>query len=286
METERQKGVVSQGGFRCPFEIKGENEGTIIEVTLDDNCATRMHAITKGLELFHERPESPGLKFILPDSLRQGINSNEELKVAILPYQIEIVGTELAYRLNPFLSFQRKGIDKEQLRPIFEKAPYKFAAAHRLEEIMGQFGFTAVNGPEDVVTWIGTVMNDVRSKGVKDPMLKINTEMEGQVMELITITPGQVVLHPEQHPVSGKQNQNCFGLVKSPFYPKEFGRYSDRVEVVMSRESDFASLPPEVRKKIRRDSNKVLQDHGVDIVDLESDKQGDGVWIPEYKETT
>ncbi len=284
METEPKKGVVPEGGFRCPFEIKGEREGAIIEVSLDDDRQTRLHAFKKGLEMFHESPNSPGLKFIMPDSLQESVHSNTELKTAMIPYQSELLGTELAYRLSPFLAFQRKGMSKEDLYPLFQTAPYKLAAAQELESVIKQCGFKDPMSAEDIADFIEAMIKDATSKGIKNPMFKINTEIQGQPLELITISSGQITLHPERYPASGSQNKNCFGIVKSPFYPKEFGRYSPRVEAVMSRESDFASLPTETRQKIRRASNTVLQSHGIEISDIDDDKpEGDGVWIPDYK---
>ena len=71
--------------------------------------------------------------------------------------------------------------------------------------------------------------------------------------------------------------------MKAPLYPEEFGRYSEHVEIVVSREADIAALNSKTRKGIRARSNRILRQHGVAIGSLELDKQNTGVWIPRYR---
>ena len=95
-------------------------------------------------------------------------------------------------------------------------------------------------------------------------------------------------MHPEDFTAvvgEGNDRRNCFGIVTCPLYPKDFGRYSEKITITLSRMKDFTALPSEQRRKIRYDCNRIYQAHGVWIQNLEEDKQPDGVWIPEYVST-
>jgi hypothetical protein len=274
--------MVPEGGFRCPFEVRGEKEGTIIEVELGEDKGKRVADMSEGFERFHNTPKSPGIKFILPEYAWRDCKSNLELKPIILPYQTEMLAAEMDYRLRPFLPYQMTKVDQEEAMGIFQKTPYKLLAASELINIMNKFGVNP-DGPTDTAAWLEKIMKEHMEKGVKNPMFKIFGTYDQQIsaVEVMEISVGGIVLPSDRE--EGQNNQNCFSLVKTPFYPKEFGRYSTNVELVMSREIDFKSLPMDKRRKIRHDSNSVLQKHGIEIIDLENDRQGGGLWIPEEK---
>ena len=118
--------------------------------------------------------------------------------------------------------------------------------------------------------------------GHRSPSLKIVDEGHNS---LLSISPGSISVHPEdfeQYTGPGNDRRNCFGIVTNPFYPKSFGRYTDDIQIVMSRMKDFTVLSSEQRRKVREKCNSVYKAHGVKINDVEEDKQPDGVWIPEY----
>ncbi len=270
--------------FRCPFQIKGEKEGTIVEIHLTEEPETREQLIAAAFKYFHETPNTLALRFHLPESLKANCSSNEELKVMILPYQAEILAGELEYRLDPFLPYQMRKHTKEELKPVFKKELYKFATAHTLSELLKKLEFP-LNNTADIASWVLSCMFGGVLEGKRNTHLFIADD-EGN--NLLTIAPGSIHFYPEnyeEYTGPGKANRNCFGVVMSPFYPEAFGRYSDDIQIVMSRMKDFTALPSEQRRKIREKSNQIYRDHGVRIDDIEEDKQPEGVWIPDYVTT-
>ena len=269
---------MTENRFRCPFEIKGENEGTIIHANLNDDRAMRFKLIRTAFEKFHTKRSTLSIKFHLPESLFQKCSSIEELKIQALPYQTEVLAAELDYRLDPFLPYQIRGKGKEELEALFKQMRYKFAAAHLLSNSMHSFGVPA-KSVIDIAAWIQSVMIYGLLNGLGQ-MIRIKDD-QGTVY--LSISLGSATFHPEDYPqIMGEGNdcRNVFGIVTCPFYPESFGRYSKDIVIVMSRVKDFTELESKHRRNIRYKANSVHQQHGVVIKDLYEDKQPDGVWIP------
>lgn len=271
----------STNSFRCPFQIKGEKNGTIIEIVFNEDAETRLKLISLAFKKFHEDISIISIRFTLPSSLLERCSTLLQLKAEIVPYQAEILAAEIDYRLDPFMPYQITQYSKEVLQPIFEKTQYKFATANLVSKVIGGHGFSLKN-MSDVAMWLQVMMLHAMMHGVKNPHFYFDDD---KALRYLTIAPGSIIFHPEDYEEitgPGKNNRNCFGVVLNPFYPKEFGRYSETIQIVISRMSDFTSLPVEQRRKIRYKCNLVYQQHGVKIDNLEEDKQPEGVWIPEY----
>lgn len=268
--------------FRCPFDVAGKKDGTIISQELGARPDERLVAIGLAFQNFHKTPKSPGIRFILPTEAWSSCDSIEKLKFAILPYQCEIMAAELEYRLLPFLPFQIQKVQKEDLRVLFEKEPFRLACAHLLSVFIKQSIGKAPESVSEITACLEKFMKSGLAKGLKNPILKISDQDDqNNQIQLMDVSLGEIIIYGERSKAT--QNRNCFAIVKNPFYPKEFGRYSERVEIFMTRELDFVSLSSEVRKKIRSTSNKVLMQHGIAIKDPEDDKpEGGGLWIPKY----
>ncbi len=275
--------------FRCPFQIKGEKEGTIVEVHLNDDQNTRLKLILTAFEYFHTHPESISIRFHLPQSLLEKCSSNTELKDLLFQYQVEIVSTELSYRLNPFFVYQIKQHTKEEMVAFYEKAKYKLVITQKIEELGIDCFKHSINEFKDLMTLVEVLLLTSKVKGaMNNPKVGILYETtDGNASEIAEISLSSITLQPEWNKdyVDPKNNQNCFGIVTTPFYPKEFARYSDDITIVMSRMVDFFTVSSEQRKKIRHKVNSVYQAYGVPIIDLENDKQPDGLWIPEFTES-
>lgn len=84
---------VPSGGFRCPFELKGDAEGTIMEVPLEADRTKRFEQIHQGLKGFQDTPASPGIKFSLPfaglercSSIRRAERSSSPVSMRIFSH--------------------------------------------------------------------------------------------------------------------------------------------------------------------------------------------------------
>jgi len=270
--------------FRCPFEKKGREEGAILEVALGGEKEERLAAIVGAFIAFHATPTKMGISFKMPKGAFKDCISTKMLREAIVPYQAELIAGELEYRLNPFLSHQWKGRTQEEVLKFATLLPVQFAASVGLMDALRFGGVPQPKGLTELATWFEVMLGETMKTSLHTPQLKMFAEDDaGEKHTVLTISPSSVVVHAERrHLNDPASNKNCFGVVKGPFYPKAFGRYSEDVEIVVSREADFGALSSETRRMIRHRSNEVLQAHGVHIPDLDETKQETGVWVPEY----
>lgn len=267
--------------FRCPFQIKAEANGSIISIDLVDNRQARMSLIKEAFRQFHASTTFVGLKFVVPQKVLETASSIEILRLAIVPYQSEILAMEAESRLSPFLTYQRGTMSKEELFTLFEKQPEHFAIAHLLEASMKDCHFTLPTQAGDIAEWIAFIVLTLIAAKKEDAGINLIHQSNEGPIPLASFGAGGFILTYEQRfKGDPKNNKNCFSIVRTPFYPKEFGRYSDKVEIWLTREADFTGIPSEQRRKIRRLSNEVLHHYGVLIQNPEEDKQPGGLWIP------
>jgi hypothetical protein len=281
--SSKQEG---QGIFRCPFELKARAENTILEVALGENKIDRLRTLSKAYTEFRENTEMTAAVFSPPKSLLRSCKNNEELREAIIPYQAEMITIELETLLYPFLPYQIGAAGKEVMQTVAQQYPEKLKATIALLQAFDSLGF-GVRQRENLITWF-TVLFKKMLEHKDGPQTFVIREFRNNAadfgMPLLEIHPEFVVLtaHRDKHSSDRRENQNLISVVKSPFYPQQFGRYADTVEIWLNRESDFFSLSTPTRKNIRRASNTVLKAGGISIDDVEEDKQKLGVWVPEF----
>ena len=263
----------------CPFEAQGIRDNTIINVKLSEDPIERLTVARESFALFHKTPTSPGLRFILPDNVLLGASKNDHLVRALLPYQAELCAAELDCRLYPLLSYHYRttSITPGDLMDILFENPVLATVSFLVDQVIRDIAETDIGGMYDVAQLIKNFFEKLIDQGMKFPRLVIfypETEVEA-----VVISNSGIVFSVEREPQHQQGNQNCFCVVKTPFYPTSFGRYSSNVEIVFSREADFVKLSDEARGKIRHQSNSVLKEHVVDIVDLDKDKvECSGLW--------
>lgn len=265
---------------RCPFEIKGEADGSIIHLYFNEDKVTRLSLIRMAFQKFHSDKTNLSMKFHLPRSLMDGVLSLEELKTKILPYQIEILSCEIEYRLFPFLPYQISQISTGELEEMAKSMAYKFFTAYNFSKAIKSCGIE-VTGFEKVEEWITIIMHQVIEQGARNPEITIIDEYK---QKLLTIRLDSIGFYPEdyiEYVGEGNDRRNCFGIVTCPLYPENFWRYSKDVIIVLSRMKDFTDLSSEQRRKIREKCNSIYLEAGVDIQDILEDKQPNGLWIPE-----
>jgi hypothetical protein len=90
-----------------------------------------------------------------------------------------------------------------------------------------------------------------------------------------------VIPFDQEHPDNPYVNRGVFTIVKTPFYPETFARYSTRVEIIVTRHADVNILPVDYQFRLRRQANLSYRAHGVQIHDRDLDtlQQPTGLWI-------
>lgn len=269
---------------RCPFEIKGEADGKIIYLHFDDVKQTRIVLLREAFKKFHTDTSFVSMKFHLPPSVMEGVSTLEDLKSKIFQYQIELIASEVEFRLFPFLPYQAREFDSSELRNLANAMKYKFFTAYYFSLAMQSCGFGAISF-EKVEEWISFVMSQEIQKGKENPQIMIQDELK---QKLLTIRLDSIDFHPEEYVEfvgDGNDRRNCFGIVTCPLYPGDFWRHSHDVVIVLSRMKDFLNLTSEERRKIRSKCNSIYRNGGVEIEDVAEDKQSNGLWIPKMIKT-
>jgi len=63
--------------FRCPFEVKGQEDGTIVEVNLSEDKGERLAAMCAAIARLYEDRTRSAIRFVLPASVLAQCSSNE-----------------------------------------------------------------------------------------------------------------------------------------------------------------------------------------------------------------
>lgn len=250
--------------FRCPFEEKGMQDGSIIERELPETQHERFTLLREVFEQFHRTPRVSAIRLIVPDGVWEGCTSNTDLKPVILPYQAEIIAADLDDQCFPYLSHQdeaRRALEEMNIRLPFDKKP--------ADALRRYFGRRAPKTLAELSVLL-------------QKLFEANEGTVFEVREPKLFGKGKLLIHFDRSTLSvaGELPKSTFEIVKSPFYPKEFGRYSERVEIVLTRHLDVARLSDEVRFRIRRQANAVHATHGAPIKNMDV-QQPAGLWIPE-----
>jgi hypothetical protein len=272
---------IPKGGFRCPFELEGEEAGTILEIPLKAGRSERLDQINSGLRNFADHPESPGAKFSLPFAeLEKKCSSLQDLKSAMLPYQAEFAAVQLDIRLPRLLEFEAAA---KQRDPASTTSPQEMpvdVVTRFLRGTILKSNPTLPQTTSELADWIERTLHVGIALGVEDPLVLVCDEKaEKRPRVLLSISATSIVMNADREVMADpKTKKDFFVFVRSPFYPREFGRFSEHVEVVFTRKSDIEKLSDMKRRAIRASANKVHQAYGVAVSDHA--QQAAGVWIP------
>jgi hypothetical protein len=266
--------------FRCPFEVQGIERGAILDVALNEDRALRLASMRTALvRLKHDRTIH-SVRFVLPESILVGCDSLEALRERILPFQAEFLAADIDCLLYPHLPYhsvwQRF---KAHFRP--SRRHYRYAArALEVALYTGEYGMpTSLNELADMIE---ALFLDQIENGDPDPMFIFGSlRKNGGKFWLFKMERGAFAIYHDQDALLDPAvNDAHFSIVKAPLYPRAFGRYSERCEIVVTRDVDVAALPFTSKMRIRREANEVHRAHGVRLADMFS-QQPTGLWIPE-----
>lgn len=253
--------------FRCPFEVQGTRGGTIIKVVLGERRQERLVMLRDAFEEFHLKTKKSALRLVLPESL-QKCSTFEELRRALIPYQAEVIAVDLDDALHPYLPHQAAD------RRMWEKAGMKLRLfdeepALRLRK---EFGAQEPKTVGELATWIEQM--HLKRKGRPLTLRKGRIPWWGPVLMEVGLSALRI------YGKSGEILKANFNIVMCPLYPEETGRYSECVEIVLTRHSDIVRLDAGVRQNIRRQANESYAAHGIIVGDVDKTQQPPGLWVP------
>lgn len=139
---------------------------------------------------------------------------------------------------------------------------------------------------EELADWIDHMFREEMAQDLYPPQIVVyDGRRLHAAMFLIVISPGRISMEADQSdPFDRGTSMNYFSFVRTPLYPKTFGRYSPHVEFVFTRQSDILKIPDGQKKSIRTHANTVYREGGVVIRDLEANQMPPGLWIPRYEQ--
>lgn len=265
--------------FRCPFEEQGIKTKTILNVTLPLDPEERLSRMCAAVQSFRSEHSWIAVRLTLPETVMADCDSHVVLKGRIVPYQVECLAAMMDSGLYPFLQHHPR---HERWLAWFDKTlRFRKLAAIDLRNALSGFGPRSLNSRRDFVDALSAMFED-RAKVCRHPSFALGSEYIRNA-KLYTIqfdlSAFGIIVDPLRVEDT-EVNDTLFTVVKSPLYPQAFGRYSERVEIVITRDVDVARLPNEVRQKLRRQANEVHKAHGVHVCDLDFDYAPTGYWIP------
>ncbi len=263
--------------FRCPYETQGIKDNTILVVTLFGNRAMRLRLMHDAIVSLRTDRKLSSVRFILPESVVGKCSSYTLLQRRLVPYQIEYLAASLDTGLErhlPHHSWWRRAWGRMQRSRRY----HRMAAKELVRELLWY-------RPRwnDLQGFCGSIFAWAKSntkQGVRYPeMIEGNLVRKGHRYYTFRMDLSAFTLYYDQNRVRDPtHNDALFCIIKSPLYPKSFGRYSSRVEIVVTREVDVAMLSYERKLHLRRQSNAVHACHGIRINDLETYQVGLGYW--------
>lgn len=265
--------------FRCPFEVQGIEDGSILDIELSEDRSARVPMMRTAVSRLRKDTGVHSVRFILPDSVLEGCGSFAELSERIIPYQADFLAADIDSRLYPHMPYHPAW---ERFKAHFRRSSrYKRYAARALEVALDTGGYGLPERIEDLAAMLEDLILDAVDDDPDPIFIFGHIRVAGKKFWLFKMDRGAFGIYADQRKLLDPAvNDANFSIIKAPLYPKEFGRYSEHCEIVVTRDIDVARLPETVKMRIRRDANLVHQAHGVRINDLFV-QQPTGLWIPE-----
>ncbi len=261
----------------CPFEAEGRRNNTIHTVAIKTGPEYAGDVIRDALDTLYNDKKIIGLELVLPESVLVGCTDIHGLARAILPYQCVVVAAEVDYRLRPFLKYQ---VTPELVRSISEEQmPYACMALGFID-LMGRTGGVC-NSMNHIARWLFDKVGRPSLENKQSLTLMVSAPRFDTPPLSISSYALSILFEQRPEWVSDpSRNENLFSLVRCPFYPTTFPRFSERVIITLTREAHFATIRTERRDEIRRKANTPLLQAGVAMNDVRSFKLPPGLWIP------
>ncbi len=256
--------------FRCPFEKLWEEKGTNIHLSLDENSNNEIEwAIKKFVE--NKKDDMSSLIIKLPQDIIKNCSSNEDLIEPLFEHQVYIMSKILERALYPFLQYQKIWYKRIwwNLKIQIKKRPELARVANELTKKIGK-----VSCFDDLYTFLNQDMSsgDYSKNVLNSPVYTLKNLLWDVIIELWLWS-----LRFNELPLD--TSIDFFWIIRTPFYDKRIWRYSENLEMVITRSKDFFDLPEHVRQKIRTDSNTIINKCGINVEDITDGMQPAGLWL-------
>lgn len=289
--------------FRCPFDIAATNEQSDVIVRVEQE--SDIWKIAQWVSTFLWDINKTALRVVLPKELNALSGWNIELKRELLPYATELSAASIEYELFPFLSYQML----QYAATLRWKGKDPISALQQLEFLKPEWNIVAeavdasvsallrrpIESQENLRTFIREAYSEILEHDISmNPTVTIHDrnpesplgnvpdksvlrfQYAGSMEYLLFWKSEWLIRQNREH------DAHTFTIVTTPYYEEEWGRYSEEVTLVMTRMKDFLRIPEMARKRIRWDSNTVLQASGIPIMNLQQDMQPGWLRIPEH----
>lgn len=283
----------------------------MVQIRIQDE--NDVNAIPKGVQDFLWDAKKTALEIILPENLNN-LSGNLDLKPLLMPYAVELSASLLEYQLCPLFSYQMT----EHITSSFVKLEDQEQEMDRLREWRWECLLVVdciqksiktilwkyLCSPEELRKFLTLLYSHQLEQSIEsNPTIRISdTGPFGVMRELEDKTVCKVqyawsveydVYNKSKRYVENNTHNDgdTFTIVTTPYYPKEFWRYSKNVSIIVTRMTDFLRVPTKIRDKIRVRSNRVLDSAGVVLENykwcskkevLEQSMQPAGLWLPKY----
>jgi len=218
-----------------------------------------------------------------PSELLKKVNTPEELKREMIPYQAELLAAQLDVRLYPFLPYQYPSASKEVVEQILKEDPRRIDIAMEFIKANKGRGFEF---PRNIIELSNQLLLLMQELYETEDELGKTLDIKVRRRKYLTLMLGNVYLFPKvkfkTNYSNPFKNRNCDVFVTAPFYPKEFGRYSEDIITVINRKADVGRLSKIQINVIRFLNRLVSRQHGVIFKDPKK-WPGNGVWVPERR---
>lgn len=266
--------IVIKGALRCPFHRKAEQEGTLLEIGPFDDRVERIAEIEKAFTRFYSEPKLSGILITLPKSLLAESQSLYDLRTNIIPYQSEMVAAQLSVRLYPFF-LHHKGWEL----PEVDNTTVYAEIARCLHTSFKEYKYEI---PESTADLADIMQKELTSRRLDEfnPGFRVSLREKG-ILAKVT-RAGLKIYGEDKEEVKRDplKNRNCFSIVTTPFYKKEFARYSDDIKLVATRIADIYNVEESFFWKIRKANAKFLKEYGFEIGLREKQAMPEGLWVP------
>lgn len=274
--------------FRCPFEIKWEQENSILE--LEQGSKGDLSVIWEWIKEFTQNEAHTALRIRLSDDFKR-YGSNEQLLPELIDISTEAAVKMLELKLK--LETHYWSINNIDFNKLHKTSPEESITIRNLIEALNSRELVEDFNSEKIAEYIKWCFEfqiyctwNTKPICIDDAIWLVENVESMRVLTIAYWWTVSFDLYWELQKHSQSDNlkeDGSFGFFTTPFYPESFWRYSNDINLVMTRVRDLNNLPDRVIRKIILSSNTILKENWVDIKNVETDTHSPGLWIPEYK---